>query len=311
MTGDIQLLRSRNFTTVSFHTGSDGYAMTVTATALDGTATTYAAVNDYRLKICRLAETAGQVKLTLTVTKKNGQTLDTRYTQTKELGIITVTPLKPSELAAELYLLEKAPRRTSSPASTTTRTSRPMPSRRTCTPSMRPVWMPTENSSGSTPAMKRWAPASSRRICLAMTRWAHSPWRLFRSSNSAVIADENLLVTPHATDDKTVTITANLKSARFGGYYETCKDNSSYADVLDTLKKLAGEEVSVTVTVVSTANQAAAKAAGEKIDALFPVTKDSADAINEASGAYKEPDRCGQEAAPRCGRKARQGRSRL
>ena len=75
------------------------------------------------------------------------------------------------------------------------------------------------------------------------------PWRLFRSSNSAVIADENLLVTPHATDDKTVTITANLKSARFGGYYETCKDNSSYADVLDTLKKLAGEEVSVTVTV--------------------------------------------------------------
>ena len=113
------------------------------------------------------------------------------------------------------------------------------------------------------------------------------PWRLFRSSNSAVIADENLPVTPHATDDKTVTITANLKSARFGGYYETCKDNSSYADVLDTLKKLAGEEVSVTVTVVSTANQAAAKAAGEKIDALFPVTKDSADAINEASGAYK------------------------
>ncbi len=63
VTGDIQLLRSRNFTTVSFHTGSDGYAMTVTATALDGTATTYAAVNDYRLKICRLAETAGQVKL--------------------------------------------------------------------------------------------------------------------------------------------------------------------------------------------------------------------------------------------------------
>lgn len=183
VTGDIQLLRSRNFTTVEFDTGSNGYAMTVTATAPDGTATTYAAVNGYRLKICRLAETAGQVKLTLTVTKKNGKDLDTRYTQTKELGTITVTP--------------------------------------------------------------------------------------------------------HATDDKTVTITANLKSARFGGYYETCKDNSSYADVLDTLKKLAGEEVSVTVTVVSTANQAAAKAAGEKIDALFPVTKDSADAINEASGAYK------------------------
>lgn len=183
VTNDIQILRSGDFTTVSFHTGSDGYAMTVTATAPDGSATTYAAVNGYRLKICRLAETAGQVKLTLTVTKKNGKDLDTRYTQTKELGTITVTP--------------------------------------------------------------------------------------------------------HATDDKTVTITANLKSARFGGYYETCKDNSSYADVLDTLKKLAGEEVSVTVTVVSTANQAAAKAAGEKIDALFPVTKDSADAINEASGAYK------------------------
>ena len=45
VTGDIQLLRSRNFTTVEFDTGSNGYAMTVTATAPDGTATTYAAVN--------------------------------------------------------------------------------------------------------------------------------------------------------------------------------------------------------------------------------------------------------------------------
>ena len=42
VTNDIQLLRSWDFTTVSFHTGSDGYAMTVTATAPDGTATTYA-----------------------------------------------------------------------------------------------------------------------------------------------------------------------------------------------------------------------------------------------------------------------------
>lgn len=286
VTGDIQLLRSRNFTTVSFHTGSDGYAMTVTATAPDGTATTYAAVNDYRLKICRLAETAGQVKLTLTVTKKNGQTLDTRYTQTKELGIITVTPLKPSELAAELALLEKAKANfftginddQNISADAVTKNLHAFHEARLDADG-KLIWVYTSDETLGTGIVPTDLPGYDS--------MGTQPWRLFRSSNSAVIADENLLVTPHATDDKTVTITANLKSARFGGYYETCKDNSSYADVLDTLKKLAGEEVSVTVTVVSTANQAAAKAAGEKIDALFPVTKDSADAINEASGAYK------------------------
>lgn len=286
VTGDIQLLRSRNFTTVSFHTGSDGYAMTVTATAPDGTATTYAAVNDYRLKICRLAETAGQVKLTLTVTKKNGQTLDTRYTQTKELGTITVTPLKPSELAAELALLEKAKANffaginddQNISADAVTKNLHAFHEARLDADG-KLIWVYTSDETLGTGIVPTDLPGYDS--------MGTQPWRLFRSSNSAVIADENLLVTPHATDDKTVTITANLKSARFGGYYETCKDNSSYADVLDTLKKLAGEEVSVTVTVVSTANQAAAKAAGEKIDALFPVTKDSADAINEASGAYK------------------------
>ena len=286
VTNDIQLLRSGDFTTVSFHTGSNGYAMTVTATAPDGTATTYAAVNGYRLKICRLAETAGQVKLTLTVTKKNGQTLDTRYTQTKELGIITVTPLKPSELAAELALLEKAKANffaginddQNISADAVTKNLHAFHEARLDADG-KLIWVYTSDETLGTGIVPTDLPGYDS--------MGTQPWRLFRSSNSAVIADENLLVTPHATDDKTVTITANLKSARFGGYYETCKDNSSYADVLDTLKKLAGEEVSVTVTVVSTANQAAAKASGEKIDALFPVTKDSADAINEASGAYK------------------------
>ena len=286
VTNDIQLLRSGDFTTVSFHTGSDGYDMTVTATAPDGTATTYAAVNGYRLKICRLAETAGQVKLTLTVTKKNGQTLDTRYTQTKELGIITVTPLKPSDLTAELALLEKAKANffaginddQNISADAVTKNLHAFHEARLDADG-KLIWVYTSDETLGTGIVPTDLPGYDS--------MGTQPWRLFRSSNSAVIADENLLVTPHATDDKTVTITANLKSARFGGYYETCKDNSSYAAVLDTLKKLAGEEVSVTVTVVSTANQAAAKAAGEKIDALFPVTKDSADAINEASGAYK------------------------
>lgn len=286
VTNDIQLLRSGDFTTVSFHTGSDGYAMTVTATAPDGSATTYAAVNGYRLKICRLAETDGQVKLTLTVTKKNGKDLDTRYTQTKELGTITVTPLKPSELTAELALLEQAKANffaginddQNISADAVTKNLHAFHEARLDADG-KLIWVYTSAETRGTGIVPTDLPGYDS--------MGTQPWRLFRSSNSAVIADENLLVTPHATDDKTVTITANLKSARFGGYYETCKDNSSYADVLDTLKKLAGEEVSVTVTVVSTANQAAAKAAGEKIDALFPVTKDSADAINEASGAYK------------------------
>lgn len=286
VTGDIQLLTSRNFTTVDFHTGSNGYDMTVIATAPDGTATTYAAVNGYRLKICRLAETAGQVKLTLTVTKKNGKDLDTRYTQTKELGTITVTPLKPSELTAELAMLEQAKAnfftgindgRNVSADAVTKNLHAFHEARLDADGKL--IWVYTSAETLGTGIVPTDLPGYDS--------MGTQPWRLFRSSNSAVIADENLLVTPHATDDKTVTITANLKSARFGGYYEIYKDNDSYASVLDTLKKLAGEEVGVTVTVVSTANQAAAKDAGEKIDAIFPVTKDSADAINEASGAYK------------------------
>ena len=73
-------------------------------------------------------------------------------------------------------------------------------------------------------------------------------WRLFRSSNEAVIACENLLVTPDAKDVKTITITANLKSARFGGYYEAYKDNAAYSSDLTKLQRLAGELVAVDVT---------------------------------------------------------------
>ena len=283
VTGDIQLLRSRNFTTVEFDTGSNGYAMTVTATAPDGTATTYAEVSGFRLKVYRLAETAGQVKLTLTVTKKNGKDLDTRYTQTKELGTITVTPLKPSDLTAELALLEQAKANFFAGINDGQNISADA-----VTKDLHAVHEARLDAEGSL----IWVYTSAEKLGTGIVPTTvpggtETTWNLFKSSDADVIRHENLLVTPHATDDKTVTITANLKSARFGDYYEIYKDNESYADVLDTLKKLAGEEVSVTVTVVSMANQAAAKAAGEKIDALFPVTKDSADAINEASGAYK------------------------
>ena len=284
VTDNIQLLTSRK---LGIDGGSDAYKIEYTATNADGsTDGCPVRINAYAANVFRpLAEQATEVILKLTITKQTGGVKLDKYSNSAELRI-KISPLKPSDLTAELALLEQAKAnfftgindgRNVSADAVTKNLHAFHEARLDADGKL--IWVYTSAETLGTGIVPTDLPGYDS--------MGTQPWRLFRSSNSAVIADENLLVTPHATDDKTVTITANLKSARFGDYYETCKDNSSYADVLDTLKKLAGEEVSVTVTVVSTANQAAAKAAGEKIDAIFPVTKDSADAINEASGAYK------------------------
>ena len=69
-------------------------------------------------------------------------------------------------------------------------------------------------------------------------------WRLFKSSNSAVIASENLLVKQPEYNTK-VTITSSLSSEKFGRYAQRYPDNATYA-------KLANQQVEATVTVIGT-----------------------------------------------------------
>ncbi len=69
-------------------------------------------------------------------------------------------------------------------------------------------------------------------------------WRLFKSSDSAVVTHENLLVTQPDYSTK-VTISSRLTSEKYARYAERYPDNETYA-------KLANQEVSATVTVKGT-----------------------------------------------------------
>ena len=69
-------------------------------------------------------------------------------------------------------------------------------------------------------------------------------WRLFKSSNSAVIASENLLVKQPEYNTK-VTITSSLSSEKFARYAQRYPDNATYA-------KLANQQVEATITVIGT-----------------------------------------------------------
>ena len=69
-------------------------------------------------------------------------------------------------------------------------------------------------------------------------------WRLFKSSNSSVVAAENLKVTQPQYNTK-VTISSRLTSEKYARYAERYPDNATYA-------KLANQDVSATLTVLGT-----------------------------------------------------------
>ena len=71
-----------------------------------------------------------------------------------------------------------------------------------------------------------------------------TPYRTFRSSNNAVIAHENLLVTKPEYDSE-ITIDSLLTHSIYGKYYEKFKDDPAYA----AFEKFYKQPVSVTVTV--------------------------------------------------------------
>lgn len=72
-------------------------------------------------------------------------------------------------------------------------------------------------------------------------------WRLFKSSNSSVVAAENLKVTQPEYNTKVV-VSSRLASEKYARYAERYPDNATYT-------KLANQDVSATLTVVGTSGQ--------------------------------------------------------
>ncbi len=82
-------------------------------------------------------------------------------------------------------------------------------------------------------------------VPVAMDGWTESEqWRLFRSTDPAVISHENLLVT-RAAGDKTVTVSSELSSETLGKYAARYPDNKDF-------QALSCQPVSVELTVPGT-----------------------------------------------------------
>lgn len=266
--------------------GRNGYALVYDARNADETiATCPVSVNSYAAYVSRpLAEEPVEVILKLTITKKENNVLNETYKNSKELRI-KISPIKPSDIDAEIALLDQVKANLFVGINDDRNVAKEAVTQNLhafregyLDADGKLVWIYDEKNDKGVGIVPTDLPGYDS--------MSGANWRLFRSSNEAVITCENLLVTPDAKDDKTITITANLKSARFGGYYEAYKDNAAYSSVLTKLQRLAGELVAVDVTVISTANQTAAAATVAKIDAIGNVTKDSGTKITGARDAY-------------------------
>ena len=118
------------------------------------------------------------------------------------------------------------------------------------------------------------------------------PWEMegagynkFKSSNNAVVAHENLVVTRRENDTQ-ITISSILSSERYGEYAKKYPENK-------VLQKLYKQPVSVTVTIKGT------KTAADSLAEMITEAKALNDSITEGSeaGQYKEGTKAALEAA--------------
>ena len=107
----------------------------------------------------------------------------------------------------------------------------------------------------------------------------------FKSSNNAVVAHENLVVTRRENDTQ-ITISSILSSERYGEYAKKYPDNK-------VLQKLYKQPVSVTVTIKGT------KTAADSLAEMITEAKALNDSITEGTeaGQYKEGTKAALEAA--------------
>ena len=112
-----------------------------------------------------------------------------------------------------------------------------------------------------------------------------SSYRLFKSSNNAVVQHENLVVTRRETDTQ-ITISSVLSS-------ELYKDAAAKHPENTVLQKLYKQPVSVTVTIKGT------KTAADSLAEMITEAKALNDSITEGSeaGQYKEGTKAALEAA--------------
>ena len=282
VTDNIQLPRTGR-TGLNIAGGPDDYKIEYSAKNADGSKSCPVTINGYAANVVRpISETPVEVILTLTITKQNGGVLNYGYTGSKNLRI-TIAPVKPSEIQKEINLLDMVKQKffeginhgVNAAADAVTMNLDEF-YEAYLDESNKLAWIYTNADMKDIGIVPMELPGGTE-----------STWYKWKSSNNAVIAHNNLLVTPPATTDASVTVTTKLKSVRFGGYYDFYKDDANVdASIKAQLQRLAGEEHSVTLTVISTANQNAAKAVKDAIDKLAPVTKDSGTAIDAARTAY-------------------------
>lgn len=270
--------------------GRNGFKVLYSVVTKEGTESPVT-INGYRANVVRpIREEPVEVTVRLTITKQNEGVLNENYTGSKDLKL-RIAPLKPSELQQELALLEQVKanffqglndgRNVAADAVVT---------------SLHPVQEAYLDSEGKLVWVYDYADRKDIGIVTTdlpgYDPMGSTGWRAFRSDNTGVLTHENLLVTCPKSENATVTLEANLASARFGGYYETYQNDETYGPIF---RRLAGEQVRLTLTVISQDNQEKAAAVREKISAIGTVTLESAQQIRQAEVDYQGLDAATQK----------------
>lgn len=268
--GDISLMRPSAL-------GIDGSVYSVTVTA-SGSAVT---INGYKANVYRPLPGADAQSVTLSVTitcKAN-----TAITGTKTIGTITIAPLSQSEIDAEIALMNEVKAHYFDGIRDTNASANAI------TANLHAFQEAYRGSDGKIVWVYSYANRTYSGIVPSdfpeYDSMSGMDYRTFKSSNSSVIAPENLLVTRPAEDTK-VTISSYLSSQKFARYAELYPDNTD-------LQKLSMQLVSVELTVLakdktqSDVDQILAKEVEDQIAAIGTVTLDKEDEIAAARAAYK------------------------
>lgn len=240
--GDIQLPRTRTLGTSRLD-----FDVTVKYTATNQTLS----VNGYRANVVRPVEGASDasVGITCTLTLKDDPTQSVSKTIT-----VKVKPLESSAIDDEVALLDRVSQQFG------TRLLGGQDAN-AVTSDLKPFMEAYEDASGNLAWADNVTEADGVHGIVASELPGYDPMgssdqgRTFASSNSGVVSNETLRVTKPEYNTK-VKITANLASEKYGAYYARYKDDAGVsADLKAKLAKLAGTQVSTTVTVSGTTGQ--------------------------------------------------------
>ncbi|MCH4084612.1 MAG: DUF4430 domain-containing protein [Olsenella sp.] len=237
--GDIQLPTTRTLGTRRLD-----FDVTVKYTATNQTLS----VNGYRANVVRPVEGASDasVGITCTLTLKDDPTQSVSKTIT-----VKVKPLESSAIDDEVALLDRVSQQFGTRLLGGQDAS-------AVTSDLKPFMEAYLDASGNLAWADNVTEADGVHGIVASELPGYDPMgssdqgRTFASSNSGVVSNETLRVTKPEYNTK-VKITANLASEKYGAYYARYKDDAGVsAELKAKLAKLAGTQVSTTVTVSGT-----------------------------------------------------------